>query len=112
MLYLIAQTLGLFHESQRYDRDNFITILNQNILPENLGDFGILDPSLHLLDTFGLPYDYTSLMQFPSKVSMIRLDAYFLCWLAKIDLAVRNLRDLSVTTSRFIKVLQEKSRFI
>jgi Astacin (Peptidase family M12A) len=69
MLYLIAQTLGLFHESQRYDRDNYITILTQNVLPENLGDLGLLDQSLQLLNTFGLPYDYASLMQFPSKVS-------------------------------------------
>lgn len=68
MLYLIVQTLGVWHKSQRFDRDNYITILIQNVISELQGDFGILDQSLQLLQTYGLPYDYASLMQFPSKV--------------------------------------------
>lgn len=68
MLYYTVQTLGLFHETQRYDRNNYVTILAQNVLPEYVGDLGIINQSLQLLDTFGLPYDYASLMQFPSKI--------------------------------------------
>ena len=77
MLYLVVQTMGLFHESQRYDRDNYITILSQNVFPENSGDLGIISQSLQLLDTFGLPYDYASLMQFPSTVNILFIKLFY-----------------------------------
>jgi astacin len=71
MLYLIVQNLGVWHESQRPDRDIYVGIVPDNVSPGYGADLGKLDPSLQLLETFGLPYDYASLMHFPGKIFSI-----------------------------------------
>ena len=68
MLYLVAQSLGLWHVTQRYDRDQYVTVNTDNLLPSYQGDLSALQPSSRLLDTFGLHYDFASLMHFPAKV--------------------------------------------
>jgi len=68
MLYLVAQNLGLWHVTQRYDRDSYVSVVTSNLLPQHRSDLLKLDPSTQLLNTFHQPYDYASLMHFPAKV--------------------------------------------
>jgi len=68
MVYLVAQNLGLWHVTQRYDRDNHVRVVTSNLLDEYQSDLLKLDRSTQLLNTFQLPYDYASLMHFPAKV--------------------------------------------
>ncbi|XP_075466103.1 embryonic protein UVS.2-like [Ascaphus truei] len=55
----IIHALGFYHEHKRSDRDNYVTIMTQNINPNYLGDFIISDS-----DNLGLEYDYESVMHY------------------------------------------------
>ena len=55
----MGHSWGLMHEHQRPDRDTYVTILYQNIIPGNNGDFDI-DASGH---TYG-NYDFESVMHY------------------------------------------------
>ncbi|CEF70613.2 Astacin-like metalloendopeptidase [Strongyloides ratti] len=55
--------LGVFHEQARPDRDKYITIVTNNISPNRLYNFDIIDKQDY--DDYGLTYDYTSLMHYP-----------------------------------------------
>jgi len=68
MLYLVVQNLGLWHVTQRHDRDNYVRVVTSNILPGYESDLLKIDASTRLLNTYHLPYDYASLMHFPAKV--------------------------------------------
>jgi len=68
MLSLIAQNLGLWHVTQRYDRDEYVQVVTSNLQATHAGDLDELDPSSQLIDTHQLPYDFASLMHFPAKV--------------------------------------------
>jgi len=74
MLYLVAQNLGLWHVTQRHDRDNYVTIVKSNLLPAYRSDLSKLDPRARLLSTFQQPYDYASIMHFPPKVCTLVSD--------------------------------------
>ncbi|KAI4884671.1 hypothetical protein NFI96_034285, partial [Prochilodus magdalenae] len=54
--------LGFFHEQSRYDRDNYVTINFENIIPEYVSNFDKV--SALESTTQGTPYDYTSLMHY------------------------------------------------
>ncbi|XP_027142006.1 meprin A subunit beta isoform X2 [Larimichthys crocea] len=58
----ILHALGLYHEQSRYDRDDYITIMWENINYEYKGNFKKLSPSL--TTTFNAPYDYMSVMHY------------------------------------------------
>jgi hypothetical protein len=66
MVYYTVQTLGFWHQSQRPDRDNYITINTNNTDSSHVADFATLGASD--LATYGLDYDYASIQQFPAKV--------------------------------------------
>lgn len=57
--------LGLFHEHSRPDRDDYIEILWDNIDPVYYPNFYKTDYIFS--SAFGLPYDYDSLMHYPSN---------------------------------------------
>ncbi|XP_053316430.1 astacin-like metalloendopeptidase [Spea bombifrons] len=57
----LMHTLGFIHEHSRSDRDNYVDILWQNILPVNQPNFVIRDSN-----NLDLPYDYGSVMHYPS----------------------------------------------
>lgn len=59
MCHEIGHTLGLVHEHQRSDRDNFVTILTNNIVPGGLGNFVLLSDSRNQGD-----YDFLSVMHY------------------------------------------------
>ncbi|XP_055636106.1 zinc metalloproteinase nas-14-like [Toxorhynchites rutilus septentrionalis] len=60
----LLHVLGLFHEHTRPDRDEYVEILWDNIEPNFRQNF--VKGSYEYMDTFGLPYDYESLMHYPS----------------------------------------------
>lgn len=55
----IGHTLGLIHEHQRSDRDSFVTIITNNIVPGGLGNFVLVPNSINVG-----PYDFLSVMHY------------------------------------------------
>lgn len=64
MIHEMGHALGMDHTHQRPDRDNYVEIWKDNIKKDNLGDFRI-NPRYR---TFGVPYDYLSMMHYPNLV--------------------------------------------
>ncbi|ETN59684.1 zinc metalloproteinase nas-14 [Anopheles darlingi] len=60
----LLHVLGLFHEHTRPDRDEYVEVFWDNIEPEFQQNF--VKGSWEYMETFGLPYDYGSLMHYPS----------------------------------------------
>lgn len=63
----IGHVLGLFHEHTRPDRDRYVTVVTENIKPAYLAQFAIKQYSE--ARTYGIPYDYSSVMHYPTSVS-------------------------------------------
>uniref|UniRef100_A0A0N5BD97 Metalloendopeptidase n=1 Tax=Strongyloides papillosus TaxID=174720 RepID=A0A0N5BD97_STREA len=59
----VGHALGLFHEQSRPDRDNYLKIDMNNIDPKMRFNFD--KTSLANTETFGIPYDYGSVMHYP-----------------------------------------------
>ena len=62
MVHEIGHTLGLWHEQERSDRDEHITILNENI------GFNSAQFIKKNTDSLGVPYDVCSVMHYNSFV--------------------------------------------
>ncbi|RVE66188.1 hypothetical protein OJAV_G00124300 [Oryzias javanicus] len=58
----VLHTLGFQHEHTRMDREKYITILTQNIIPGMENNFQTYNG-----ETFDLQYDYTSIMHYGRK---------------------------------------------
>jgi hypothetical protein len=54
--------LGYFHEHSRTDRDDYVTINEENVIPEALGNFN--KRSAANTDDLGIGYDYSSVMHY------------------------------------------------
>ena len=61
----LGHALGLLHEHQRPDRDQFITIFWNAIIPKYLHNFEIRDNPL--IEEENHDYDYQSIMHYPAK---------------------------------------------
>ncbi|XP_078540687.1 embryonic protein UVS.2-like [Lissotriton helveticus] len=55
----LNHALGFYHEHTRSDRDNYLTIMKENIAPEDLLNF-----YQENTNNLGLPYDYASVMHY------------------------------------------------
>ncbi|XP_071974933.1 embryonic protein UVS.2-like [Engystomops pustulosus] len=55
----LNHALGFYHEQSRSDRDNYVAILSENILPETASNFQKYDSN-----NLGLEYDYSSVMHY------------------------------------------------
>ena len=62
-LHEICHVIGLFHEHQRADRDQFVKI-NSNIIASKQSEFSIMPP---ILATRVNPYDFESISHYPSN---------------------------------------------
>ena len=67
IVHQVCHAIGLWHEHQRPDRDQYIELLKVNIPAEELADFKAIPSAL--VDSGNLPYDYTSVMHFHGKVT-------------------------------------------
>jgi hypothetical protein len=67
----LGHVLGFFHEHQRWDRDQFITVHYENIKPGRAPDYDCIAKTNWLVTS--LPYDYKSIMH------------YRICWASKCE---------------------------
>lgn len=61
----LLHVLGLLHEQSRPDRDDHVQIVWPNIEPRFVQNFMKADDAT--AETFGLPYDFDSLMHYPGN---------------------------------------------
>jgi hypothetical protein len=61
ILHEMGHIIGLWHEFQRPDRNNYVTVNYNNVIKGSWGNFEILSQNAQIL---GL-YDYSSIMQYP-----------------------------------------------
>jgi len=67
----LGHVLGFFHEHQRWDRNQFITVHYENIKPGRASDYDWIARTNWLVTS--LPYDYKSIMH------------YRVCWASKCE---------------------------
>ncbi|XP_037719351.1 zinc metalloproteinase nas-14-like [Drosophila subpulchrella] len=68
-LHEMMHTLGFLHEQNRHERNSYVQVISDNIIPENMQNFVVYKPGL--LSGFGVKYDYSSVMHY-SSVSFSR----------------------------------------
>uniref|UniRef100_A0A914YGJ7 Metalloendopeptidase n=1 Tax=Panagrolaimus superbus TaxID=310955 RepID=A0A914YGJ7_9BILA len=64
IIHEMMHVVGFYHEHERWDRDNFIDIIWQNIDRGALDQFGRVD--LSKTSYYGQPYDYKSILHYDS----------------------------------------------
>ena len=67
----LGHVIGFFHEHERWDRDQFVTIHYENIKPGRAGDYDWIAKTNWMVSS--LPYDYQSIMH------------YRICWASKCE---------------------------
>lgn len=70
LLHELIHTIGFHRQQARADRDAYITVNENHIDPNRLHNFKKLRGEDTYFATFGLPYDYKSIMQYLSQPSM------------------------------------------
>lgn len=62
-MHEVIHALGYDHMHNHIDRDDYVTIHWENILPESYSNFDKVDPQWFY--NFGTPYDLMSVMHYP-----------------------------------------------
>ncbi|CAL1292322.1 unnamed protein product [Larinioides sclopetarius] len=65
VLHELLHVLGFFHEHTRPDRDDFVTIFNNNIKTASINNFRKMSETK--VTTFGLPYDFKSVLHYHDR---------------------------------------------
>ena len=68
ILHEIGHAIGFQHEQTRPDRDNHVTIIRKNIPPNMYYNFQKY--STRVINDYGVPYDYRSLMHYGKTVRL------------------------------------------
>ncbi|CAH0699125.1 unnamed protein product [Spodoptera exigua] len=63
LIHEIMHTLGFSHMQSTYDRDDYVDIVWENIIPGHEANF--VKHSNESVSDFGVPYDYHSVMHYP-----------------------------------------------
>ena len=65
-LHEIGHALGLYHEQERPDREDYVTILEDNIIFTQIFNFELTNKTS--AQTHAVPYDYGSVVHYDAKV--------------------------------------------
>ncbi|GIY85321.1 zinc metalloproteinase nas-7 [Caerostris darwini] len=65
VLHELLHVLGFFHEHTRPDRDEFVSIFSDNIKEASINNFRKMSESK--VTTFGLPYDFRSVLHYHDR---------------------------------------------
>ncbi|XP_060082578.1 zinc metalloproteinase nas-4-like [Ylistrum balloti] len=61
-MHEFLHVLGFFHEHERYDRDNYVTVHLENVVQSNQKDYS--KETTRQMNTLGVSYDYGSIMHY------------------------------------------------
>ncbi|KAK6726177.1 hypothetical protein RB195_004478 [Necator americanus] len=61
----IGHAIGFWHTHARYDRDQYLYFIPQNVIPSWLDQFALQTPQTN--ENYGLPYDYGSIMHYAAS---------------------------------------------
>ena len=68
LLHELGHSIGFWHEQTRPDRDSYVRIVWENMITSAYLNF--LRYSSNEVDSLSIPYDYASIMHYPSNVSL------------------------------------------
>lgn len=71
VLHELGHTIGMVHEQQRPDRDRYVTVVPEHILPSIQIVSQFTKNDRIMITTLGVPYDYKSIMHYPRKAFSI-----------------------------------------
>ena len=67
VMHELLHALGFVHMHNRPDRDNYISIMKQNVHPKFANEFDKVNPGL--FNYYGTPYDFNSIMHYGSRAA-------------------------------------------
>ncbi|VDN09526.1 unnamed protein product [Dibothriocephalus latus] len=77
VMHELGHALGFYHEQSRPDRDKYVEIIEENIIPFKRDQFEMKDVAQ--VDSLGEPYDFNSVMHYtadafvmPNKTEVMR----------------------------------------
>lgn len=67
-MHELGHAIGLFHEQTRTDRDNYVSIIKENVIDRLFYNFE--KRTSKAMNLYGVPYDYRSIMHYGAYVSI------------------------------------------